>query len=146
MQNQSCPSFKPILTYFENNYIGKLKSNSITARKEPRFPIEHWNLYERVKRDLPRTTNNMENWHGKVTMDEKKHLTVNKTVELCRKEQGQMEANYVKLNKGELLRVQSKKQKEKDENITRLVRNYKIDNIDEFLTGISMNMGEQKIN
>lgn len=45
-------------------------------------------------------------------MDTKKNLTVNKTIELFRKEQGQMEANSIKLTKGETLRIQQKKQKE----------------------------------
>ena len=29
--------------YFENNYIGELKTGSKTSRKSPRFEIEFWN-------------------------------------------------------------------------------------------------------
>ena len=33
-------SFKPIMLYFEKNYVGRLKANSKTFIHEPRFPVE----------------------------------------------------------------------------------------------------------
>ena len=79
------------------------------------------------------------------TQDTKKNLTVNKAIELFRKEQGLMECNYAKLVNGEVLHSKSVKMKTKDENISRLVKNYSFENIEEFLLGIGNNMGEQKI-
>ena len=145
LENSSPKTFKPMLKYFLNNYIGKFKKNSMTSRVEPRFPICIWNLHDRVKKNLPRTNNNVESWHGKVTQDTKKNLTVNKAIELFRKEQGLMECNYVKLVNGEVLHTKSVKMKSKDENIARLVKSYSFDKIEEFLIGIGNNMGEQKI-
>ncbi|CAF0901798.1 unnamed protein product, partial [Brachionus calyciflorus] len=72
------------LTYIENNYIGVERSNA-------RFQVDIWNLYERVKRDLPRTNNNVESWNSRIKPDAKKNLTVAKVVELFRLEQNNME-------------------------------------------------------
>ena len=56
-----------------------------------------------------------------------------------------MECNYAKLVNGEVLHSKSVKMKTRDENISRLVKNYSFENIEEFLLGIGNNMGEQKI-
>ncbi|RNA30230.1 hypothetical protein BpHYR1_039054 [Brachionus plicatilis] len=67
---EQCPkSFEPILAYFERVYIGKLKLNSKSQRKVAQFPIETWNVFERVIKRLPRTNNNVENWHGRIQAD-----------------------------------------------------------------------------
>ena len=36
-------SFTPMLDYIEEYYIGKLKINSRTQRKELKLPIKYWN-------------------------------------------------------------------------------------------------------
>ena len=71
----SCPkNFITIANYFERTYLGKpLKASS---RAKPRFPISFWNLYSRVKSDLPRTNNQVESWHSKIQAESRKHLTV----------------------------------------------------------------------
>lgn len=50
---------KPIVDYFEDNYVGR-RLHDIP----PRFPIEMWNLYERINTDLPRSNNSVEAWHN----------------------------------------------------------------------------------
>ena len=64
IEKESPKAFQPVLTWLENNYIGKLKKNSRTERVEPRFPIKIWNLHERVKKGLPTTNNGVEVWHN----------------------------------------------------------------------------------
>ncbi|CAF0877868.1 unnamed protein product, partial [Brachionus calyciflorus] len=66
IQKQCPESFEPILIYFEQVYIGKLKPNSKSHRVVPRYPIELWSVFERVKQKLPRTNNNVESWHSRV--------------------------------------------------------------------------------
>lgn len=57
MKKQNCfldapRKFKPILTWLENNYIGKFEVNSQTVRKTARFPIDEWNLHDRIKKGI----------------------------------------------------------------------------------------------
>jgi hypothetical protein len=57
-------SFKPILRYFEKNYIGKKHPTLANQRAIPLFPIQLWSVYERVLQDKPRTNNSLESWHA----------------------------------------------------------------------------------
>ena len=50
LSSEAPTKFKPILSWLENNYIGKFKPNSRTSRVVPRYPIKMWNLHERVKK------------------------------------------------------------------------------------------------
>ena len=52
-----------MLTYFETYYIGNLKPCSKSIRVVPEFPIEIWNVHERVLNDIERTNNPVEVWH-----------------------------------------------------------------------------------
>lgn len=97
---------RQFLDYVENNYIGKLKGNKLS---KARFPIELWNLHERVKLDLPRTNNNVESWHSRIKPDSCKNLTVKKVVEFFRLEQNNMETDLVLLFNGEQIKVIKKK-------------------------------------
>ncbi|CAF1159099.1 unnamed protein product, partial [Didymodactylos carnosus] len=49
------PSFQEILDYFEDTYIGRLRSNGSRAR--PLFPIDFWNVHDRTKASLMKTNN-----------------------------------------------------------------------------------------
>ena len=43
----------PISNYFEDNFIGRLRGR---IRQPPRFPVDLWNIHDRVNLDLPRTS------------------------------------------------------------------------------------------
>ncbi|CAF0990529.1 unnamed protein product [Brachionus calyciflorus] len=75
-------SFSPILNYFERVYTGKLIPFSKTQRTLAQFPIETWNLYDRVKQRLSRTYNNVENWHSRIQADVRKKMNAVMVVEL----------------------------------------------------------------
>ena len=145
IQEEAPKSFKPILNWLENNYIGKLEGVSSTARKEPRFPIKTWNVFDRIKKDLPRTNNLVESWHSTINADTRRNLTVNKTVELCRKEQSNMEAGFQKCISGDVQQRQSNARRTREENIKQIVLNYKKSHISDHLVGLANNMGEIKI-
>jgi hypothetical protein len=49
------PAVKPLLDYFEDNYIKRRRAN---GRAEQQFPIELWNMRERTLNDAMRTSNN----------------------------------------------------------------------------------------
>jgi hypothetical protein len=50
----------------------------------------------------PRTTNNVESWHGQLTANERKHQGIFKTIEIIRLEQGLPESTIVEQNKGQI--------------------------------------------
>lgn len=68
VKSSSTKKFKPIVSYFEKNYVGKLKANTRGIRDKPRFSMNLWNVYDRVKNDLPRTNNAVESWHSKISV------------------------------------------------------------------------------
>lgn len=76
IREEAPASFVQLLTYFENTYICALKPNSRSSRVKPRFDIEFWNVYDRVRKNLPRTKNAVENWHMRIQSDERKHLNI----------------------------------------------------------------------
>jgi hypothetical protein len=128
IKNQSPDSILPLLDYFENTYIGRLKPNSRSERKNPRFPIKCWNLHERVKTGKSTSTNNVENWHGQIQIEERKHLTVVRVVVLLHKEQSKMEHDLVRVI-------------EREKNLKRLVETFDKNKIIFFLKGIADNLG-----
>ena len=50
----------PIIDYFENNYRGVMHRR---GRRRPRFPLELWNLNNRVEEEIPKTNNHVEAYH-----------------------------------------------------------------------------------
>ncbi|CAF0933776.1 unnamed protein product [Brachionus calyciflorus] len=132
--------FNQILNYFENNYKGKVKDFKQT---EPRYPIEIWNLYERIKLDLPRTNNSVESWHSRLKPDVRQNLSVAKVVELFRLEQDYMEADLVKLFKGEILSKRKRWVAERNEKINKLVNEYKRELLEFYLDGFASVLEKQ---
>ena len=56
---------KELFDYFEENYIGELKGRGKNQRRLlPLFLIEHWNVYDRLKNDRPRTNNLVEGFNS----------------------------------------------------------------------------------
>ena len=49
---------KPLAEYFELTYVG-------TATRNPMFPIKFWNVHDRVKDGIPKTSNFAEGFHNK---------------------------------------------------------------------------------
>ncbi|CAF0740712.1 unnamed protein product [Brachionus calyciflorus] len=132
---QDSPSyFLKILNYFENNYIGRIKDGN---RCKPRYLIEVWNLYERIKLDLPRTNNSVESWHSRLKPDVRQNLSVAKVVELFRLEQDYMEADLIKLFKGETISKRKKWVAERNENIKNLTNEYKSELLEFILDGFA---------
>ena len=53
-------ALQPITDYLEDTYIGRLGRRQ---RRQPRFAITLWNMYERTVQELPRTNNAIEGYH-----------------------------------------------------------------------------------
>lgn len=54
-----------ILDYFEDNYKGRIdaRSKHESGRRNPRFSVKSWNMYDSVLACSPRTNNAVEGWH-----------------------------------------------------------------------------------
>lgn len=132
-------NFKPMLEYFEKNYIGKLKINSRSARDVPRYPISSWNLHYRVLNKLPRTNNAIESWHSRLKAEVKKEMTLNKLINLMRDEQSKTDTNIMSIELGNR-KERPKASIVKDENLFVLCSEYQKKNIEKFLNMISLNL------
>jgi hypothetical protein len=49
---------EPVVNYFEDNFIGRSDRRGIC--KQPTFPINSWNVFDRVLESLPRTNNRVD--------------------------------------------------------------------------------------
>ena len=61
IRNQYGNGVDGVLDYFEDNYVGRFRVNSL--RVIPTFPIDFWNLFHRTDEELPRTNNAADGWH-----------------------------------------------------------------------------------
>lgn len=79
----------PVNDYWEDNYVGRRRRG---RRGNPRFPINLWNMRDRLNDGLPRTNNSVEAWHHafQKTVD-CHHPSVYKLVDHFRKEQDHVE-------------------------------------------------------
>ncbi|RNA13100.1 hypothetical protein BpHYR1_006663 [Brachionus plicatilis] len=97
-----------------------LPVQDVTQRVIPLYPIETWNVFDRVKRRLPRTNNNVENWHSRIQADVRKKMNMLMVVEILRLEQSKSENDYAILSTGEVLKNKFPKlQQAKERNIER---------------------------
>ena len=61
--DDSYRQLEPLVTYFEENFIGRLLRRNRRAFS-PRYDFVLWNLYDRVLQRLPRSNNAVEGWHN----------------------------------------------------------------------------------
>src|SRR6218665_2866853 len=79
----------PLAYYWEDNYIGRQRSN---RRGNLRFAIDAWNVHNRVGDNLPRTNNSEEVWHRAFQQTEDcNHPSVFKLINHFRVEQANVE-------------------------------------------------------
>ena len=64
LSNHAGVEEQSVLDYFETNYIGKIRRG---RRLEPRYPHTLWNMKLRVYKNLPRTNNDLEGWHNRLS-------------------------------------------------------------------------------
>ena len=129
-------SFVPILSYFEEHYIGKIENEKKKLRRVPFFPIPLWNVYNRVIAGLPRTNNSVEAWHKAFELGIQKHPTVNKLINQFRSEQKNTEILYAQIQSGDNY-VKKKSELEKDLILKKLCLNYKTKDKINFLISIA---------
>lgn len=127
-----------IVDYFEDNWVGRLQRNQ--RRRSPRFPHQMWNCHERTQLGLPRTNNAVEAWHHafeqQISSD---HPNIWRFIAAIQREQGLREVQVEQFVGGIEPPRQRKKYKDCNERIKRVLSNYDINTVVNFLRGIAHN-------
>lgn len=79
---------QPVVDYFEDTWIGRPVGEK---RRDPLFKHSHWNCFDAVIRNLPRTNNAIEGWHRGFSSNTESHPNIFKFIELLKKEQSKNE-------------------------------------------------------
>ena len=112
-----------------------------TGGKKTEFPIELWNIHDRVSANLPRSNNSIEGWHNafakRVSIA---HPTINKLTDKIRREQSKFEVDIAQTRQGQEPKPKKAVYRKLDERITRLVNDYGNVDLGEYLTGLAANM------
>ncbi|CAF2070117.1 unnamed protein product [Rotaria magnacalcarata] len=105
-----------------------------TSRKEPLFPIEIWNIYDRTVTNIPRSNKSIEGWHNtfarRVAIV---HPSNTKLTEKIRREQSKFEVDIAQIPQGQEPKPKKLKYRKLDERIKRLVDDYSNVNLSEYL-------------
>jgi len=131
----------PIVDYFETNYIGNIGRGRGSRRRRPTFAVSMWSQFERVKNDLPRTTNSLEGWHNALKgVVNKAHPSISALVVKLRLEESTVSNKVERIAAGHPAQRKKKKYQAVDERIKRVVDAYNNDNILPFLRNIAHNI------
>jgi len=130
---------QPILDWFEENYVGRMNRRG-NERRQPLFPHEMWNVFNRTLSQQDRTNNHAEAAHRRLqtelSMD---HPTIWKLIDGLRKVQANRDFYYEHLVAGHNSPVKLKKYRDADQRILTIVRDYHRRDIFEYLRGIAHN-------
>jgi hypothetical protein len=112
-----------------------------TGLKKPEFPIELWNIYDRVSTNLPRSNNSIEGWHNafakRVSIA---YPTINKLTDKIRREQSKFEVDIAQIRQGREPKPKKVAYRKLDERIKRLVDDYSNVDLVEYLNGLAANV------
>ena len=125
---------QPVLDYFETYYIGELRRGRY---RTPMFPHSLWNMHTRVQRNLPRTNNYLEGWHNRFSgMFKECHPSI----EILKQESSHNHLIMAQFIAGAPPPAQKRIYQEVSTRLRNLVDGYDIDNIIDFLRGVSYNL------
>ena len=88
------------LSYFEVNYIGAERgSRQNRYRTAPPFPINLWNVFNRVNNGQPRTNNSLEAFHNALQRVTNSHPAIWRLIECLRREEALASKRLVDLTR-----------------------------------------------
>jgi len=112
--------FDGILKYFKSTYIKGRNG------RPPLFSINLWNVYDRVRKKLPRTSNYIEGWHNRFRLSlQSLRPSMWKFLFVLHKEQERTESLLFKMNFGKALQLQKCKYRQINKNIQNLCKKYR---------------------
>jgi hypothetical protein len=138
------PKLKPLLDYFEKNYVGNLKRASKrnpipNERKTPPFKIEIWNVRDRTLANLPRTNNNLESWHNAIQSETKKHSAILRVIQYLRTEQDFTSHKQVRISIGDF-----NDKANANEQLINVIKDYDKEHLVDFLESIALTLTSMK--
>ena len=96
----------PLLNYFEDTYIGRLRAN---GRASALFDINFWNMHQRTTDLLMRTNNAAESWHRRLSsIIQCQHPTLWTFIHSLKNEETFIPCQILKLNVGEKIEPNKK--------------------------------------
>ena len=127
-----------VVSYFEDNFIGRPDRRGI--RKQPSFPIDSWNVYNRVLESLSCTNNSVEGWHNGFQRSLMcSHPSIWRLIEQLKKEEGLQKFSIAQLQAG--ISVSSQKvYRFCNERITNVVNDYQNRSSVNYLLSIAHNL------
>lgn len=129
----------PILTWLEDNYIGRPVGRN-RRRRPALFPPQLWNVYDRVMTDQDRTNNHSEAAHRRLQTElDVHHPSIWRFIDGLRRIQKGRDMVYEQYVAGAPAPEKRKKYKQADDRIYNLVNSYADRDIVEYLRGIAHN-------
>lgn len=150
---------REVLLYFEKMWIGQKRTRGEYRRKffllqleifhihlgsrrtKPQFPVQMWNVFERVVRDLPRSDNSVEGWprafNNRVSIE---HPTVTKLARCILREQTKFEMDTERIRAGQQPKSKKKMYAALDSRLKRLVSSYSFDSVNDYLACVAVNV------
>nr|AGQ20118.1 AsIV-cont00009-ORF1 [Apophua simplicipes ichnovirus] len=129
-----------LLEYAETTWLGTPKRRN-RGQKPPMFSIEMWNHYSSVVNDEPRTNNHAEGWFRKMSSQaQKSNSTIWTILDSIIEEQGSVEFQIGQIIAGYKLNYKRKRNKNFDEKLKQIVKNYKQRDTAKYLRGIAQNI------
>jgi len=133
----------PFINYFEDTWIGRPGWRG-RGRNAPMFPQALWNCYDASLDDLPKTNNSVEGWHrGFSQLLGSHHPTVWKFISGLQKEQSLNELRLEQYVAGQQPPQGKRVYKDAAERIKKVVRDYGLCPITDYLRGIAHNLSLQ---
>jgi len=126
-----------MLDWLEDRYIGRLHRR---GRRPPLFPLEMWNVYDRVNQHMDRRNNHVEAAHRRVQAElQMDHPTTWKLIDGLRSVQKGRDAFHEHLVVGNPPPRKLSRYRMCDERILRVVQGYANYGVTEYLRGIFHN-------
>uniref|UniRef100_A0A914MDV3 MULE transposase domain-containing protein n=1 Tax=Meloidogyne incognita TaxID=6306 RepID=A0A914MDV3_MELIC len=137
LENYLPLELEPILAYFTNTYIGRIRNNG--TRAPPTFVPSSWNVYERTINNQDKTNNFCEAFHKKVQLQlGVAHPTIWKFLDELKKVVKLCDAQYEQFVAGHHAARKRRKYEEADERILNIVNRYDPETVIEYLRVISL--------
>ena len=128
----------PIIDYFENNYIGVVHRR---GRRPPRFPLQLWNVKDRIEEEIPRTNNHVEAYHRHLQAAILAfHPNIWTFLQVLKKEEALRRVEMIQMEAGEVPPPQKLRYRECNIRIKTIVKDYTNRNILSYLRGIAHNL------
>lgn len=140
LENDLPPELDPILEWFTNTYIGRLRNNG--TRNTPMFSSNIWSVYQRTLDGIDRTNNYAEACHRKIQLGFGSgifHPTLWTFLDKLRRIQKTFDTEYERILAGHAPPKKRPRYEAADSRILAKVTNYNSNNVIEYLRGIAYN-------